>query len=99
MRSTRLLEAKKGLSLWEKREGGNVRGVPRGGLYARAWGERGALNNVGADGLIERARSIRPSVNISAANLHWMLIKRSFWTMKEGYTSKQYDHPHQCAQS
>jgi hypothetical protein len=51
-------------------EGGDVRGAPRAGLYARARGDRGALNNVGADGLIERARSIRPSVNISAANLH-----------------------------
>ena len=78
IRSTRLLGAEKDMSLQETREGGNVRGTPRGSLYARAWGERGALNNVGADGLIERARSIRPSVNISAANLHWTLVKRAF---------------------
>jgi hypothetical protein len=66
------------------RKRGDIRGAPRGSLYARAWGERGALNNVGADGLIERARSIRPSVNISAANLHLTLVKWAFWRMKEG---------------
>jgi len=41
------------------------------------------LNNVDADRLIERARSIRPSVNISAVNLHWTLVKKSFWMIKE----------------
>jgi len=55
-------------------DGEDIRGTPRGGLYARAWGERGALNNVGADGLMERARSIRPSVNMSAANLDRGLV-------------------------
>ena len=41
----------------------------RGGLYALARGERGAWKRVGAEGLMERARSMRPSVNMSAANL------------------------------
>lgn len=34
-----------------------------------ACGDRGALKRVGAEGLMERARSMRPSVKISAANL------------------------------
>ena len=41
----------------------------RRALYDLACGERGAWNRVGAEGLIERARSMSPSVNTSAANL------------------------------
>jgi hypothetical protein len=49
--------------------GGNLLSCPRGGLYAFARGDRGAWNKVGAEGLMERARSIKPSVKMSAANL------------------------------
>jgi hypothetical protein len=38
-------------------------------LYDFACVERGAWKRVGAEGLIARARSIRPCVNTSAANL------------------------------
>lgn len=41
---------------------------PRGTLFALAYGESGTLNSVGADGLIDLARSMRPCVKMSAAN-------------------------------
>ena len=40
------------------------------GLWDLAYGDRGAWKSVGAEGFIERASNISPSVNTSAANLY-----------------------------
>lgn len=44
-------------------------GLPRGGLYAFAYGDSDAWKRVGAAGFMDLARSMRHSVNMSAANL------------------------------
>ena len=44
-----------------------VFGADFGGLYDLAYGESGAWKSVGAEGLMERASSMRPSVKMSAA--------------------------------
>lgn len=55
---------------------------------------------MGAEGLMERARSMRPSVNMSAANLRGKKVRR----VKGGYkggecTVGRYVHLRLCAQS
>lgn len=57
-----------------------------------AYGDRGAWKRVGADGLMERARSMSPSVKMSAANLGGA----SALVLSFGYSIRHCDVPEDC---
>lgn len=61
--------------------------------------ESGAWKRVGADGFIERARSMRPSVNTSAAYLFQNNNLVRYSQRSDERTLERYVHLHRYAQN
>lgn len=63
--------------------------------------ESGAWKRVGADGFIERARSMRPSVNTSAAYLFQNnnLVRYIYIQRSDERTLERYVHLHRYARN